>query len=221
MKFDNFSAVDSGFANISGTTTLAPTTPTSTTSAFQTTMPVSQLTMNPTQLMSLLPPLDLTSQAVWNQYATLFPTNYNNFRSGFPNIIHYWNSGTPDQYGKRWYAMIVGKNPLAIPNLNLCQKLFQDTRYRYTSTGQQISPLYRIYLLFRDFYQRDRCAQEFIIKSNYWRYFTGSPTIIEPLVEQQINPEYTSEAQLNSFLTIWMNNFNVKYPNFKLGLIRA
>jgi hypothetical protein len=117
--------------------------------------------------------------------------------------------------------MIVGKNPLAIPNLNLCQKLFQDTRYRYTSTGQPISPLYRIYLLFRDFYQRDICAQEFIIKSNYWRYFTGSPTIIEPLVEQQINPEYTSEAQLNSFLTIWMNNFNVKYPNFKLALIRA
>ncbi len=53
MKFDNFSAVDSGFANISGTTTVAPTTPTSTTSAFQTTMPVSQLTMNGTELMSL------------------------------------------------------------------------------------------------------------------------------------------------------------------------
>jgi hypothetical protein len=220
MKFDNFSAVDSGFANISGNIALAPTNLTSTTSAFPTTMPVSQLTMNGAQLMSLLPPLDLTSQSVWNQYASLFPDSYNNFRNGFPYVIHYWNSGTPDLYGKRWYAIILGKNPLGIPNLPDCQKLFQDTRYRFTSTGQPINAMYRIFLLFRDFYQSNRCAQEFIIKSNYWRYFTGSPTIIEPLVEQQINPEYTSEAQLDNFKNTWMSNFNVKYPNFRLGIIR-
>lgn len=218
MKFDNFQAVDNGFANISGNMALAPTTPTTSTSAFPTTSPISTATMNGAQLMSMLPPIDLVSQAFWNNYATIMSTSFNNFRAGFPYTIHYWHSGTPDLYGKKWYAIIVGKNPLAIPNF--CAKLFNDTRYRYTSTGQAINPMYRIFMLFRDFYRTDRCAQEFVIKSNYWRYFTGSPTIVEPLIEQQINPEYTSEAQLQSLLTTWMNNFNTNFPNFKLAVVR-
>lgn len=220
MKFDNFQAVDDGFANISGTMALAPTTPTSSTSAFQTTSPVPTPTMNGTQLMSMLPPLDTTSQAFWNTYASLYSANFNNFRAGFPYTIHYWHSGTPDLYGKKWYGIILGKNPLAIPSTTICSKLFNDSRYRYTNTGQLIDPMYRIYLLFRDFYRNDRCAQEFIIKSNYWRYFTGSPTIIEPIIEQQLNPEYTSESQLQGFIPIWVNNFNANFPNFKLGLFR-
>jgi len=220
MKFDNFQAVDNGFANISGTMALAPTTPTTSTSAFQTTSPIPTATMNGAQLMSMLPPLDTTSQAFWNNFASMFSADFNNFRAGFPYTIHYWHSGTPDLYGKKWYAIIVGKNPLAIPSSSICAKLFNDTRYRFTSTGQAINPMYRIFMLFRDFYKTDRCAQEFVIKSNYWRYFTGSPNITEPLVEQQLNPEYTSQSQLNGLLQIWMYNFNVNFPNFKLGLVR-
>lgn len=215
MKFDNFQAVDNGFANISGTMALAPTTQT-----LPTTSPIPTATMNGAQLMSMLPPLDTTSQAFWNNYATIMSTSFNNFRAGFPYTIHYWHSGTPDLYGKKWYGIIVGKNPLAIPSSSICAKFFGDTRYRYTSTGQPINPLYRIFMLFRDFYRTDRCAQEFVIKSNYWRFFTGSPTITEPIIEQQMNPEYTSEAQLQSLLTTWMNNFNANFPNFKLGLVR-
>lgn len=218
MKFDNFQAVDNGFANISGTMALAPTTQTLPTSGFQTTSPIPTATMNGAELMSMLPPLDTTSQAFWNYYATIMSTSFNNFRAGFPNTIHYWHSGTPDLYGKKWYAIIVGKNPLAIPNF--CAKLFNDTRYRFTSTGQPINPMYRIFMLFRDFYRTDRCAQEFVIKSNYWRYFTGSPNITEPLIEQQLNPQYTSQSQLNGLLQIWMYNFNANFPNFKLGLVR-
>lgn len=220
MKFDNFQAVDNGFANISGTMALAPTTPTTSTSAFQTTSLVPTATMNGAQLMSMLPPLDTTSQAFWNNFASMFSADFNNFRAGFPYTIHYWHSGTPDLYGKKWYGIIVGKNPLAIPSSSICAKLFNDTRYRFTSTGQTINPMYRIFMLFRDFYRTDRCAQEFVIKSNYWRYFTGSPNITEPLIEQQLNPQYTSQSQLNGLLQIWMYNFNANFPNFKLGLVR-
>jgi hypothetical protein len=220
MKFDNFNAVDNGFANVSGTTALAPNTPTTSVSAFQTTSPLAY-TMNGAQLMSMLPPLDLVSQTFWNNFATANPNTFNSFKTGYPYTIHYWHSGTADLFGKKWYGIIVSKIPLAIPSDAVCSKLFSDTRYRLTSTGQLVNPLYRIFLLFRDFYRKDRCAQEFIVKSNYWRYFTGAPNITEPLIEQQMNPEYTSESQLNGLMEIWMYNFRMNFPNYKLALIRA
>lgn len=223
MKFDNFQAVDSGFANISGTTTLAPTTPTSTTSALSATSPLAY-TMNGAQLMSMLPPTDLVSQAFWNNWINASFTNattFNSFKSGYPYVIHYWHSATPDLFGKKWYGIIVSTIPLAIPSDAICGKLFGDTRYRFTSTGQLVNPLYRIFLLFKDFYRKDRCAQEFIVKSNYWRYFTGAPNLTEPLIEQEMNPQYTSEAQLNGLMEIWKYNFKMNFPNYKLALIRA